>query len=131
MKFVLVQGRLLPHNISQGVIISNHSLVLQSVSRTTAGNYSCVGYNAEGDGESLPFELNVMCKYFFSPYSVSFHFYFLYIHSDIFCCLIFYKNCCPIHSKTYSSLSYPLLSIIFPTYIFSISPIPVVIQLIW
>lgn len=56
------QGRMLPHNISQGVIISNHSLVLQSVSRTTAGNYSCVGYNAEGDGESLPFELNVMCK---------------------------------------------------------------------
>ncbi|CAO1431490.1 unnamed protein product [Diamesa hyperborea] len=53
-------GRMLPHNISQGVIISNHSLVLQSVSRTTAGNYSCVGYNAEGDGESLPFELNVM-----------------------------------------------------------------------
>lgn len=56
------KGRMLPHNISQGVIISNHSLVLQSVSRTTAGNYSCVGYNAEGDGESLPFELNVMCK---------------------------------------------------------------------
>ncbi|CRK89491.1 CLUMA_CG003227, isoform A [Clunio marinus] len=53
-------GRMLPHNISQGVIISNISLVLQSVSRTTAGNYSCVGYNAEGDGESLPFELNVM-----------------------------------------------------------------------
>lgn len=57
-----IKGRMLPHNISQGVIISNHSLVLQSVSRTTAGNYSCVGYNAEGDGESLPFELNVMCK---------------------------------------------------------------------
>ena len=57
-----LQGRLLPHNISMGVIISNHSLVLQSVSRTTAGNYSCVGYNSEGDGESLPFELNVMCK---------------------------------------------------------------------
>jgi immunoglobulin superfamily member 9B len=53
---------MLPHNISLGVIISNHSLVLQSVSRTTAGNYSCVGYNSEGDGESLPFELNVMCK---------------------------------------------------------------------
>ncbi|KAL7017192.1 hypothetical protein ACKWTF_010287 [Chironomus riparius] len=53
-------GRMLPHNISLGVIISNHSLVLQSVSRTTAGNYSCVGYNSEGDCESLPFELNVM-----------------------------------------------------------------------
>lgn len=55
---------MLPHNISQGVIISNHSLVLQGVSRATAGNYSCVGYNAEGDGMSPPFELNVLCKYF-------------------------------------------------------------------
>lgn len=60
--YMAIQGRLLPHNISMGVIISNHSLVLQGVSRTTAGNYSCVGYNSEGDGESLPFELNVMCK---------------------------------------------------------------------
>ncbi|KAG4065909.1 hypothetical protein HA402_000356 [Bradysia odoriphaga] len=53
-------GRMLPHNISQGVIISNHSLVLQGVSRATAGNYSCVGFNAEGDGISPPFTLNVL-----------------------------------------------------------------------
>lgn len=53
---------MLPHNISQGVIISNHSLVLQGVSRATAGNYSCVGYNAEGDGISPAFKLNVLCK---------------------------------------------------------------------
>lgn len=53
---------MLPHNVSQGVIISNHSLVLQGVSRATAGNYSCVGFNAEGDGISPPFELNVLCK---------------------------------------------------------------------
>lgn len=53
---------MLPHNISQGVIISNHSLVLQGVSRATAGNYSCVGFNAEGDGISPPFTLNVLCK---------------------------------------------------------------------
>lgn len=62
---------MLPHNISQGVIISNHSLVLQGVSRTTAGNYSCVGYNAEGDGTSPPFELNVMCKSSWSSLSLS------------------------------------------------------------
>ncbi|XP_055324788.1 protein turtle [Sitodiplosis mosellana] len=53
-------GRMLPHNISQGVIISNHSLVLQGVSRATAGNYSCVGFNAEGDGISPSFTLNVL-----------------------------------------------------------------------
>lgn len=54
---------MLPQNVSKGVIISNHSLVLQGVSRTTAGNYSCVGFNSEGDGTSPPFELNVMCEY--------------------------------------------------------------------
>lgn len=55
---------MLQHNIGQGVIVSNHSLVLQSVSRKSAGNYSCVGFNAEGEGDSEPFYLNVLCKYF-------------------------------------------------------------------
>ncbi|ALC45415.1 CG12950 [Drosophila busckii] len=48
------------HNISQGVIISNHSLVLQGVTRATAGNYSCVGFNAEGEGISESFALNIL-----------------------------------------------------------------------
>ncbi|KAH8294938.1 hypothetical protein KR018_004471 [Drosophila ironensis] len=50
----------LSHNISQGIIISNHSLVLQGVTRATAGNYSCVGFNAEGEGISAPFPLNIL-----------------------------------------------------------------------
>ncbi|KAJ8670460.1 hypothetical protein QAD02_001719 [Eretmocerus hayati] len=54
------QNRTLHHNISRGVIISNQSLVLQGVDRTNAGNYTCVGFNLEGDGESRPFYLNVM-----------------------------------------------------------------------
>lgn len=58
-----LQGYLLAHNQQQGVIISNHSLVIQGVSRTTAGNYSCVGFNAEGQGTSPPFQLNVLCKW--------------------------------------------------------------------
>ncbi|XP_065168028.1 nephrin isoform X3 [Atheta coriaria] len=53
-------GKMLNHNIGAGVIISNQSLVLQGVSRSTAGNYTCVGYNTEGDGESNAFYLNVM-----------------------------------------------------------------------
>ncbi|KAJ9581207.1 hypothetical protein L9F63_023612, partial [Diploptera punctata] len=53
-------GRLLSHNVSRGIIISNQSLVLQSVNRASAGNYTCVGYNTEGDGESNVFYLNVM-----------------------------------------------------------------------
>ncbi|VVC87690.1 unnamed protein product [Leptidea sinapis] len=39
----------LAHNVGQGIIISNQSLVLQGVGRKTAGNYTCVGFNAEGD----------------------------------------------------------------------------------
>ncbi|XP_015589741.1 protein turtle homolog B isoform X2 [Cephus cinctus] len=53
------QGKTLNHNITQGIIISNQSLVLQGVDRKSAGNYTCVGYNTEGDGESAPFYLNV------------------------------------------------------------------------
>lgn len=52
--------RILGHNIHRGIIISNQSLVLQGVERSSAGNYTCIGYNSEGDGESLPFNLNVM-----------------------------------------------------------------------
>ncbi|KAF7265534.1 hypothetical protein GWI33_021069 [Rhynchophorus ferrugineus] len=53
-------GKHLQINVPGGVIISNQSLVLQGVSRSTAGNYTCVGYNTEGDGESNAFYLNVM-----------------------------------------------------------------------
>ncbi|CAG9789134.1 unnamed protein product [Diatraea saccharalis] len=53
-------SKTLLHNVGQGVIISNQSLVLQGVGRRTAGNYTCVGFNAEGDGESKPFSLDVL-----------------------------------------------------------------------
>lgn len=64
VKITFLQNHLLLHNISQGIIISNHSLVLQGVTRSTAGNYSCVGFNAEGEGISEPFVLNILCKSF-------------------------------------------------------------------
>nr|CAI5862687.1 unnamed protein product [Callosobruchus analis] len=54
-------GNILSINVAAGIIITNQSLVLQGVSRKTAGNYTCVGYNTEGDGESMPFFLNVLC----------------------------------------------------------------------
>ncbi|CAH1186722.1 unnamed protein product [Phyllotreta striolata] len=53
-------GKLLNINVNAGIIITNQSLVLQGVSRATAGNYTCLGHNTEGDGESAPFYLNVL-----------------------------------------------------------------------
>uniref|UniRef100_A0A8D8YLF4 Nephrin n=1 Tax=Cacopsylla melanoneura TaxID=428564 RepID=A0A8D8YLF4_9HEMI len=53
-------NKTLHHNIAQGIIMTNQSLVLQRVNRQSAGNYTCVGFNIEGDGESNAFYLNVM-----------------------------------------------------------------------
>lgn len=50
------------HNQKDGVIMSTGALALQGVSRSQAGNYSCVASNVEGDGDSNVVELKVMCK---------------------------------------------------------------------
>lgn len=49
----------LSHNISVGIIITNQSLVLQRVSRHSAGRYRCSATNREGETESDVFHLNV------------------------------------------------------------------------
>jgi hypothetical protein len=69
----------LSHNVGRGVIISNQSLVLQGVSRDSAGNYTCVGYNTEGDGESNCFYLNVMCECQYEAKSASRKLHILFI----------------------------------------------------
>ena len=51
------------HDKSQGVLIAGSSLVLQKVTRRSAGVYACVASNSEGDTESNHVELKVMCKW--------------------------------------------------------------------
>ncbi|XP_037920773.1 neural cell adhesion molecule 2 [Hermetia illucens] len=52
-------GTELHHNISAGIILSDQSLVLQSVTRASAGDYTCLPTNDEGKAESNPVTLRV------------------------------------------------------------------------
>ncbi|XP_068989221.1 protein turtle homolog B isoform X3 [Neodiprion pinetum] len=52
-------GNPLYHNAAAGTIVSNQSLVLQSVTRSRTGIYTCVGSNREGDGESNALNLDI------------------------------------------------------------------------
>lgn len=56
-----LQGTELHHNISNGIILSDQSLVLQSVSRISAGNYTCLAANIEGRGASNSVSLDIRC----------------------------------------------------------------------
>ncbi|KAL3285807.1 hypothetical protein HHI36_000329 [Cryptolaemus montrouzieri] len=60
------KGVLVTQNMSSGIIISTHSLVLQSVTRRQSGEYSCVASNSRGERSSKPVHLRVryspVCK---------------------------------------------------------------------
>lgn len=58
-----VQGAVLTHNATARVIRSNQSLVLQRVTKHSAGNYSCSAINGEGETVSNQLELRVKCKF--------------------------------------------------------------------
>ncbi|XP_031624769.1 neural cell adhesion molecule 2 isoform X1 [Contarinia nasturtii] len=49
----------LHHNVTAGIILTDQSLVLQSVTRASAGDYTCLAANTEGKGTSNPVTLRV------------------------------------------------------------------------
>ncbi|XP_071650534.1 nephrin [Temnothorax longispinosus] len=57
----------LHQNVTAGVVLSDHSLVLQSITRESAGGYTCMAANVEGRAKSNVVNLEVMfapvCKY--------------------------------------------------------------------
>lgn len=58
----MFEGKTLKGNKSEGVLLSNHSLVLQKVKRYQRGYYQCSGRNSEGESLSQKFFLRVKCE---------------------------------------------------------------------
>ena len=56
------QGKELKNNSTAGVVLSDHSLVLQGLTRYSAGAYTCLAANSEGKTASNPVSLQIMCK---------------------------------------------------------------------
>ncbi|KYQ58913.1 Hemicentin-1 [Trachymyrmex zeteki] len=54
-------GKELKNNSTAGVVLSDHSLVLQGLTRYSAGAYTCLAANSEGKTASNPVSLQIMC----------------------------------------------------------------------
>lgn len=54
-----------PLQPSRGVIITNQSLVLQSISKQTHGQYMCRATNTQGSVSSNDLYLDIKCEFFF------------------------------------------------------------------
>ena len=57
-----IQGEAVRQDVARGVILSNLTLVLQHVSPSTRGNYTCLADNSEGSVTSNSLPLEVKCK---------------------------------------------------------------------
>lgn len=62
---LFAQEEELHYNVTAGIVLSDHSLVLQSITRESAGRYICMAFNVEGRASSNVVNLEVMCKYVF------------------------------------------------------------------
>lgn len=62
----IFQGMPLLTNLSSGVMVNNHSLVLQKVTKEHRGRYQCIATNVQGEGQSEVVKLEVqyapVCK---------------------------------------------------------------------
>lgn len=59
----MLQDEVLSHNTSARIIWSNQSLVLQSVTRSSAGIYVCAAANALAETKSEALHFRVKCKF--------------------------------------------------------------------
>lgn len=72
------------HNVSAGVVLSNVSLVLRSVTHSRAGLYACSAANSRGESVSQPpLRLRIQCNY---------RNFFLFLHLRN-CVFHFWLNC--------------------------------------
>ena len=62
LNLVSLQGKRLEENVTEGVILGNQTLVLQSVELDQAGLYTCVASNTVADGESNALHLDIKCR---------------------------------------------------------------------
>lgn len=60
--FSFSQGVELHQNVTAGIILTDQSLVVQTVTRASAGDYTCLAANTEGKVTSNPVTLRVRCK---------------------------------------------------------------------
>lgn len=58
----LSQGEEITHNVSAGIIQSNQSLVLQRLTKTSSGQYTCAASNTHGRSSSNAVQLSVKCE---------------------------------------------------------------------
>ncbi|KOC63271.1 Nephrin [Habropoda laboriosa] len=66
-RHLFIQEEELHYNVTAGIVLSDHSLVLQSITRESAGRYTCMAVNVEGRAGSNVVDLEVMfapiCKH--------------------------------------------------------------------
>lgn len=105
---LLPQGTVQVQNVSQGVIVSGESLVLQKVRRDKAGKYKCGASNALATVTSAPVHLKIRCEC-----SEPLMYGFEYPIEESVCNLYLTESILELATACYISLSGPLLSVYY------------------